>query len=528
MVPSPRRRVTWSRLAPIVLSILSLVTAVVVLALACIHDGRLVLPLDDAYIHLAVAKHLVQDGTWGVTAAGFTASVSSIAWPLVIAGIFLATGPSVVVPVVVNLACGVAVLILADAAMRRFDIGVRARALALQAVVFCTPLPTIVVAGMEHSLQILVVLAFVLHFSRMLPTAESTARTAIAAGLACAATVVRYDGVLVVAVGVLALFALRRRRAALWVAAGGLLPIALFAIVSTAHGWPPVPNSVLIRLPLMSEPRTLFRGFVHFAGYRGLRTLAHSPSLAALMIAAAASMAIRWTGGFHRWDERQWLLGIFAATVALHVQYARTGWFFRYEGYLVTVGLVALAAACRDVAKLTSTRIVAVAAAIVLAALASRAVMAMRTTPAWSAEQFDTRHQAAQFLARYYDREVVEIGDIGEACYSTNIRLVDVNGLGSLDLLPSILATSENSPALEDERRAASNADLVVSNLAGEAPAGWAFVGCWTMPDEVPECSDSVYQFYARRGADAARLAAALRAFAGTGRPRLSLFISAQ
>lgn len=522
MVPASRGGITTAaRVAPVLLSLLSLVVAAAGLAAACRHDGLFVLPLDDAYIHLAVAKHLAVDGVWGVTAAGFTASVSSIAWPLLLAGIFVLTGPSVVAPVLVNALCAGATLLLADAAMRRFDVGARWRALSLQAIVFCTPLPTLVVSGMEHPLQILVLLAFVLHLCGVLAgDSQGTRPLAIAGGLATAATAVRYDAVLVVAVAVLASMAARRARAALWVAIGGVLPLALFGIVSVAHGWPPVPTSVLIRLPLVSEPRTPIRAIVHFLGYRGLRTLVQEPALAALLIAAAAAIACRWSGGWRRWDQRQWLLAMFAATLALHVQYARTGWFFRYEGYLVTLGIVAIVLVGRDLdAAASRRRFVAAMAAVAFVPLAARGVAAIRATPAWSEEQFDTRHQAARFLERFYDRAIVEIGDIGEACYRTDIRLIDVNGLGSLDLLPSILATSDNSPSAADERRAAEAADLVVANLSGGPPDGWVFVGCWTMPDDPERCGETVYQFYARRGADASRLASALRDFDGPRRP---------
>jgi hypothetical protein len=530
MVPASRRGIaTAARVAPILLSLTSLVVAVAGLAAACRHDGLFVLPLDDAYVHLAVAKHLAVDGVWGVTAAGFTASVSSVAWPLLVAGIFVLTGPSVGVPIVVNVLCAGATLLLADATMRRFDVGAAARAISLQAIVFCTPLPTLVASGMEHPLQIVVLLAFVLHLCRLLGSSGSGARaTAIAGGLAAAATAVRYDAIVVVVVAVLALLIARRTRAALWVAACGVLPLALFGIASVAHGWPPVPNSVLVRLPLMSEPRTPIRAIVHFLGYRGLRTLFHEPALAALLFATGASSGLRRRGGWRSWDERQWLLAIFVATLALHVEYARTAWFFRYEGYLVTMGLVAIVLVARDVyASASMPRLVAAAAVVAFAPLAARGVDAIRATPAWSEDQFNTRHQAARFLGRYYDRAVVEIGDIGEVCYRTDIRLIDVNGLGSLELLPSILATPDNSPSIDDERHAAGAADLVVADLSGRPPDGWELVGCWAMPDS-ERCDETVYQFHARRGADASRLASALRDFDGPPRPLVAVIRHAE
>ena len=90
--------------------------------------------------------------------------------------------------------------------------------------------------------------------------------------------------------------------------------------------------------------------------------------------------------------------------------------------------------------------------AVAFSALATRAVHAVQQVPRSSLDQFASRHQAARFLGGSYNRAVVEIGDIGELCFLTDVRLVDVNGLGSLDLVTSILATADNSPALDDVR----------------------------------------------------------------------------
>ncbi len=188
---------------------------------------------------------------------------------------------------------------------------------------------------------------------------------------------------------------------------------------------------------------------------------------------------------------------------------------FRYEAYLVAIGLIAIVLAAEDIAFPSSRRVIFAAAAVALAAFGGRAVHALQQVPASSFEQFASRHQAVRFLSGAYAGAVIEIGDIGELCYATDVRLIDVNGLGSLDLVTSILGTAENSPALADVRGAAPNADLVVTNLEGVPPPGWQLAGCWVTDDD-RGCRDAYYQFYARRGDDARRLASALRAF---GRP---------
>jgi len=97
--------------------------------------GRLVYALDDAYIHMAMARNLAEHGVYGVTRYGFTSSSSSPLWTLLLAGFFAALGPRDGLPLAFNVLFAVSLLVVADRVLQAHGVRPRSRLLALVAVV---------------------------------------------------------------------------------------------------------------------------------------------------------------------------------------------------------------------------------------------------------------------------------------------------------------------------------------------------------------------------------------------------------
>ncbi|HEV7762400.1 MAG TPA: hypothetical protein VGO78_25500, partial [Acidimicrobiales bacterium] len=142
------------------------VVAVLVAAIWVWLDGVLVYVLDDPAIHLSVADELVRHGTWGVEAGSFQSASSSPLWTLLVAA-GLAVTPSGLeewVPLVLNVLAGIGVVVVLGRNQRVLQPG-RQRGLETLAtvmiVVVALFLPGLAVVGMEHSLQLLLVLAAV-------------------------------------------------------------------------------------------------------------------------------------------------------------------------------------------------------------------------------------------------------------------------------------------------------------------------------------------------------------------------------
>ena len=66
------------------------------------NDGALVYALDDAYIHMSIARNFVEQGVWGITPYAYSSTSSSPLWTLLIA-ISYVPGVNEITPLLLNL-----------------------------------------------------------------------------------------------------------------------------------------------------------------------------------------------------------------------------------------------------------------------------------------------------------------------------------------------------------------------------------------------------------------------------------------
>ena len=489
-------------------------TAALLAAALHLAGGHFAYALDDAYIHRAVARNLVDHGVWGVTRHAFTSSTSSLAWPLLLAAA-RAVGISLeVAPLLLNVLSGLALIAVAAAAVT----GTPAfRAAVLLAVVFLTPLPTLALSGMEHTLHAAAVLALGLLLGRAF---EGEARVGLLAAAGAASTAARYESLFVLAAAVVALVVRRQKAPALALAAGGALPVALYAAASLAKGWPPVPNSLLLKgVPLSLSAEAAGE----LLGGRLVRGLTAAPHLLVLIVLV---------GLFAAWSPRpsaRPLGAVFVAAALLHLQMADVGWLFRYEAYLVAWGLVLLAALLPApgggaLAGMPRGSRALGAAALLVAAipLLSRAAQAAVEGPRACRNVFEQQVQMGRFLAAHYRGATVMANDIGAVSDLADVRLVDLYGLATRETAAARRRGGLDRPFL-DALTAATRPEVIVvyrSWFAGSIPDSWIEVGTWRVPDKVV-VADRTVTFLAADEPAARRLREALLAFQPELPPRV-------
>ena len=399
-------------------------------------DGHLIYPLDDTYIHMGMAKNVALHGMWGMTRYEFSSSSSSPLWTTLLAGAYATTGLRDSTPLILNVLCAVALLIIADRALARWTVPPAARALVLAALVLAVPLPPLVLMGMEHVLHLLLSVAFAvtvldLLSGQMPPPRGRIVMLCVLAALLGAS---RYEGFFLVALASLLLVIRRQPGAGVVVGLAALAPLVVFGLVSLAHGSPFLPNSLLLKAggDQLSPWQVLFKP----PASEDLELFRRTPALLVVLVASVLGALAVGVWRKSRGHPAVFACVLVVGMMALHAHFAFSSlfWVYRHDAYLVGFGLVAAALAVADLPAAAGAGAMAVLLSILL-------MVSAAPGEAWSGAQtlaqaetnYLEHYRAAEFIAAHYPAGPVVVNDIGAASYRTDARLLDMFGLGSVE-----------------------------------------------------------------------------------------------
>jgi hypothetical protein len=488
-------------------------------------DGHLIYPLDDAYVHMAIAKNVVLHHVWGVTRYEFASASSSPLWTSLLALSYVVAGVNAVAPLLFNLVSGTLLLVTLYALMRARAASGLLTVVVLAVTVLIAPLATLTIIGMEHTAHALATVW--LAFSGAAVVAANrppTMKELVWLGAVAAVTSgLRYEGLFTLAVIAALLLATKGAVAASVVALLGAAPALVYGLWSVAHGSYVLPNSLLLkgRVPEMNA-----KALLSFAsGSPALHNLLANPHVLLLVVLALILLLIVTTDIV--WTDTVYLLVVLVGTALLHMQLAAAGWFYRYEAYLIVLGVAVFGAVAADRlsgmamtwARASSVRAAVVAILLVVAGFpfASRALNGWRNIPTASSNIYQQQYQMGLFLDRFYRGRSVALNDIGAASYLTDFHLLDIYGLANLDIVRMRRARRYASAEIgASATRQATEVAIIYPSWLGEyggVPSGWTRVGQWGVRDNVV-LGENALAFYAVHDDERSRLAANLRQFA--------------
>ena len=452
--------------------------------------GHFVYLLDDAYIHAAIAKHLVTEGFWGLTPYAWSSSSSSILWTMILALVDSAFGIHSFTPFVLNLLCGILSIVMCDVVLARYGVTDKLRLVTLLFIIFVCPLPLLVFSGMEHTLQILIDLVFtylaasVIAESQLKPVLS--ARTLLLVLAASLVAFVRYEGLFLILAAAIILLIYRRYLVATLISASAALPVIMYGLISKSRGSLLLPNSVLIKGAGAFDSISAF--LVHFtqniwpAGY-----------LAVMPLLALISLWPRIFPNGPLNPRVKAFVGIYGITAVLHLCFGAVGWLNRYEAYLIVMGTVALVASFVQRSKSPESSLRSPIKLLIpclvlgtIGGLAGRAVSSLTLIPSAAEFTYLQQFQTATFLNRFYSNASIAANDVGAINYYADLHCLDLWGIGDIDVVRLKLDHAYNAQQIDTLTRSRGVQIAVLYEGwfqdFGGIPRDWQLIGQWRVP----------------------------------------------
>ena len=503
--------------------------------------GRFTYVLDDSYIELAMARNVAFHGAWSLNPDGFGPAASSPLWTTLLALAIRILGDHVWLPFALNAASGVLLLLLVDRILREAVPGAWRRAALATTIVIVTPVTVYAVTGMEHGLHAVLALALAwLAGPRIFGDVAGVAAGPLGrmplvplAVLATLATLTRFETAALACV-LAAAAALRRRWAdGFALVAGAALAFGAYAAFALPQGGIWLPNSVLVKSGLgllRAESFDWSRVLVRIPVLLSAPRNSHLPVL--IVLALLVATLPRSTTGPAQRTSRGLLLAL-VPLILLQVQFGDLGSFFRYASWLVPIGLCALVTALAAPAPgaagtggAVRRKVVVLMLVAFAGLLLARAWHAAIWAPLASRNIFEQQRQTARFVREEFPGEVVAVTDVGAVSYFGGARVLDLTGLGSMEVGRARFADASDSRWLGNfcAEQGSAVAVLYESWLVerGGVPAGWRAHSRWVIHDNYAADRDTV-TVYSTRPADEERVRAALDRFEPTLPPRVDV-----
>jgi hypothetical protein len=494
--------------------------------------GHWIYPLDDTFIHMALAKNLAFHLNWGINPREFASASSSLLYTLLLGFLFRIFQPGMLIPFLVNVAAASTLLLVLNQWMKKEQFNAWTRILVFFCVAFFTPLPVLVISGMEHTLQCLFCFLFIFRFSEWLETkmriGDRNGRIPgslyIYGALVC---LIRYEGLFIVGILCLVLLYYRRLRSAVLLGIVSVSPLVIWGMISMLKGSFFLPNSVLLKsnsFPIslagaldflgniLVQKLTIVRQVTQITeGPRtGITTLATQRLLVILPLAALASIAT-----LKKRPAYGWILLILTACTLLQLAFAATGWLYRYEAYLMLSSVMILSALAVHCGKSILGQPLLGLGKFLLPVLLFflffpailRSMAAFSRTGQACINVYQQQYQMGLFFKKYYFKEPIAANDVGAVSYLTEGNNLDLWGLGNVTVARSRKSGGWTPSFLDSLCRARRVRVAVVyqSWFPEELLGRWKKIADWKIQNNVI-CGDDKVSYYALDTVDAAAL----------------------
>ncbi|MBW8521767.1 hypothetical protein K0U91_04705 [Chryseobacterium chendengshani] len=457
--------------------------------------------IDDAYIHLAIAKNFALHQVWGVTSHQFSSSSSAPFYTFLLSIFISLFGNNDQLPLYVNLFFGIGVIYFLNKYYSAFFKDAKSVICAVLFTVFFAVLHLQLLSGMEHLLHILLIVMNIFCLNKLNQNKKYAVGfyiTILLMGL------VRFESMFYFAALAFCLILMRKWKVAAIVILTGFIPIAVFCYFNYQQDGYLFPNSVVIKGAKLSFDS-------HF--FARLKTIVFDNFLFNISFYKVGFFPILMCAVFLFRDfkkqsfdivvKRNFLLTVFSLLMIGHSLFADLKGGFRYEAYILTGFSMALIPKTtlffQDFkAYIKKERLISFLILINFSLMIYKLIISHMVLNDGGKNIHEQQVQSAKFLHQYYNQSKVVANDIGAITYYTDIHLFDIAGLASKEMIPF----NENKAVFDDrfeifltEFSTKNQYDLAVVYevwFGGRVPKSWKKVATLKIKNKITVAQDEV------------------------------------
>ena len=396
--------------------------------------NQFIYPIDDAYIHLAIAKNFGEAGFWSINPHSFDSASSSILYTLILSALIKLFGVSIYYPMVVNIIAGYVTVYWIYRYFRDFY---SERELKLALIIFLpvSLLYMMVILGMEQTLHIMLSVMAVYFIRKNTVTNFRRADffnlllTVFFLGM------IRFESMFFVSCLLVLLMIKGKFKESFFILLAGFLPIVIFGLISIDHGGFFFPNSVIIK---GSYPEGHFLISIWKIFQKGILL---NITFYKLFLFPIICIFIYFINQYRHRSlkdliRNEELLLLILGTVFLQSLFAVIK--YRYENYLMIMLILVLVPLATKYFSVQGKRVshyLFIISFVGFCMVGFYRLIASHQVLKMSSKNIEEQQlQMGMFLNRFYKGQKTVANDIGAIAYFGETKLLDIVGLGSTDV----------------------------------------------------------------------------------------------
>lgn len=399
--------------------------------------------LDDAYIHLAMAKNFVFHGVWGITEYSYSSSSSSPLFTFVLSALIYILGNHELLPLIFNFGCTFFVVYFLN---RYYSLFKQDRSVVFASIftLLFASVHLLILSGMEHVLQVLIFIINIYFLEKWRISDFKTSSYSVWFYCTLALLgLIRFESMFYFLSLAFVFIFIRRYKQSALLLLFGFLPILVFCYFTYQKTGYLLPNSVMVKGTKLDLSGNFLFQFTDIILHKLIkqpyfRLAAFSPlCFAVFLIFKDCKNKL----SFRKIILNNFLLIVLIINLLTHAFFGQFTEFYRYEAYLLAAFAMAIIPKIKELFVhkdffLKGNRDIAILVLMALMLFVFKISDVNSLIITGIKNIYEQQVQSARFLKKYYDNSKVVANDIGAICYFTDIHLLDVAGLGSKEIVP--------------------------------------------------------------------------------------------